>query len=491
MTGVRQGWLVARREVRERIRSKALWAGTAIMLLVVLAAIVVPALVESGTVTRHVGFTGAVPDALPRATVDQGDAVDVTVRVHRYDDESSGEEAVRDEDIDVLVVDARRLEWRDRTDERLRAVLVGAIQLVAVQERAAAAGISPDELAALAAPVPIESDELGIAAGRSPDDETAAYVMSILLLIAIAAYGQLVMTGVVQEKSSRVVEVLLARLPARSLLAGKIAGIGLLGFTQFAVTALAALVATLAVDTVDIPTISGDVLAWVVAWFVLGYVMYATAYGAFGSLASRTEDASSIAAPVTAVLVVGYWASLMAVGHDPDARLAQLVSLFPATAPYAMPGRIALGAAAWWEPILAAALTLVAIAGLVAFAGRVYSGAILHTGATLKLRDAWRRTSAAAPAAVEPGTPPVPPQTSRATPEGRAKTTRTKSTVDRWTLGVLLLAVGLGAAVAVLANDVIVGVAVGAAVYAVATRVLKARANHDDRHPSRARTGHS
>jgi hypothetical protein len=85
----------------------------------------------------------------------------------------------------------------------------------------------------------------------------------------------------------------------------------------------------------------------------------------------------------------------------------------------------------------------------------------------------------------------MPPQTSRATPEGRAKTTRTKSTVDRWTLGVLLLAVGLGAAVAVLANDVIVGVAVGAAVYAVATRVLKARANHDDRHPSRARTGHS
>jgi ABC-2 type transport system permease protein len=490
MTGVRQGWLVARREVRERIRSKALWAGTAIMLLVVLAAIIVPALVESGAVTRHVGFTGAVPDGLPRATVDQGDAVDVTVRVHRYDDVIAGEEAVRDDEIDVLIVDARRLKWRDRTDERLRAVVAGAIQLVAVQERAAAAGISPDELAALAAPVPIESEELGIAAERSPDDETAAYVMSLVLLVALATYGQLVMTGVVQEKSSRVVEVLLARMPARNLLAGKVAGIGLLGFAQFAVIALAALVATLAVDAVDIPAISGEVLAWVVAWFVLGYVMYATAYGAFGSLASRTEDASSIAAPVTAVLVVGYWASLMAVGRDPEAGLAQLVSLFPATAPYAMPGRIALGAAAWWEPILAATLTLATIAGLVAFAGRVYTGAILHTGATLKLRDAWRHTSAAAPAAVEPGTPRVSPQTLQATPQDSAERTRTKRTIDRWTLIVLLLALGVGAAVAVLANDVIVGVAVGAAVYAVATRVLKARADHDDGHPLRTRTGH-
>lgn len=392
MNDLRQAWLVARREVRERVRSKALWAGTALMLVVVVAAIVVPAVVGGGAVTRDVGFTGATPDALAAATVDHGEAVEVTVRVHRYDDRAAGETAVRDGAIDVLVVDARLLEWRDRTDERLRSIVAGAIQMIVVQERAAAAGISADQLEALAAPVPIDSRELGIAGGRSPDDETAAYVMSILLLFAIATYGQLVMTGVVQEKSSRIVEVLLARMPPRNLLAGKIAGIGLLGFAQFVITALAALAASVAVDAVDLPAISGGVLAWAVVWFVLGYVMYATAYGAFGSLASRTEDASSIAAPVTAVLVVGYWASLMAVGRDPDAGLARLASLFPATAPYAMPGRIALGAAAWWEPIVASVLTLGAIGALVAFAGRVYRGAVLHTGATLKLRDAWRRT---------------------------------------------------------------------------------------------------
>jgi ABC-2 type transport system permease protein len=97
-------------------------------------------------------------------------------------------------------------------------------------------------------------------------------------------------------------------MPAGNLLTGKIAGIGLLGFPQFAIAAVAALVATLAVDSIDIPAISGDVLAWVVARFVLGYIVDATAYGAFGSLASRTEDATGIAAPVTTLLIVGYWA---------------------------------------------------------------------------------------------------------------------------------------------------------------------------------------
>jgi hypothetical protein len=80
-------------------------------------------------------------------------------------------------------------------------------------------------------------------------------------------------------------------------------------------------------------------------------------------------------------------------GLDPDGGWAQIVSFFPGTAPFAMPGRIALGAIEWWEPVLAAVLTGAAIAGLVVLAGRVYTGAILHTGTRLTLRDAWRRTA--------------------------------------------------------------------------------------------------
>ncbi len=152
---------------------------------------------------------------------------------------------------------------------------------------------------------------------------------------------------------------------------------------------MVALIAMTTVDSVDLPAVSGGVLAWVVVWFVLGYSLYAMAYGALGSLASRTEDAQSVSGPVIVVLTAGYIASFVAVGR-PDSGLAQLASLFPPTAPLAMPSRIAMGAVEWWEPVLAVLLTVATIVGLLRLGGRVYASAILHTGRTLRLRDAWR-----------------------------------------------------------------------------------------------------
>lgn len=394
MNPVRQGWLVAVREMSERGRSPAFWASLAVMVLVVLGVIIVPAMLESGGGTKDVGLAGAIPDELPDAIGDQGVAGGITVRVHLYDAVTEGEDAVRQGEVDVLVVEGRRLEWRRQADEKLRAVVTGAIQIVAVTERAAAAGISPDGLRTLVAPVPVDDVELGSVAGRSPDDETAALIMTVLLFIAITTYGNLVLSGVVEEKASRVVEVLLTRIPARNLLAGKVAGIGLLGLGQIAVTVLVALVALTTVDSVDIPAASGGVLAWIVVWFLLGYTLYATVFGALGALASRNEDAQAAAGPVTVVLVAGYFVSFAAIG-SPDTAWVKLVSYFPATAPLAMPNRLAMGATAWWEPLLAVVVTLAAIGGLVVVGGRVYSGGVLHSGPTLTVRDAWGRATTA------------------------------------------------------------------------------------------------
>lgn len=481
MSGVRQVWLVAVREMRERSRSRGFRAGLVIMLIVVVGAIVVPAMLDTSGGTKEVALTGTTPSELSQAIRDQSDAVGITVRVHRYDDVAAGEAAVRDGDIDVLVVDAERLEWRRDTDEQLQAVVTGAIQVVAVQERAAATGIDPDDLLALVAPVPVENVELGQVAGRSPDDETAALVMTILLFFAVTTYGTMVLSGVVEEKASRVVEVLLARLPARNLLAGKVAGIGLLGLAQIGVTALAALVAIATVDSFDIPAARGAVIAWAVVWFVLGYALYAMVFGALGSLASRTEDAQSVTGSVMAVLIVGYLASFAAIG-SPDTRWATLVSFLPATAPFAMPNRIAMGATAWWEPVLAVALTLAAIAGLVQLAGRVYTAAILHTGPTLKLRDAWRGTTTPGPSAADTG-PRL--QKARPTAGERPRAATTGWTTARWTGGALIgIAAGLGAAVGVLVSDAIIGLAVGAGFYAAATRIIKAWDGRSDRHAS-------
>jgi ABC-2 type transport system permease protein len=402
MNGIRQGWLVASREIRERSRSKVFRAAIVITLALVITAIVMAAKIHTGNVTRDVGFTGTTPAALPAAVIDQGKAVNVTVRPHYYGGVAAGEKAVRAKTIAVLVVDADRLTWRGQPDEQLRTIVTAAIQLVSLQQRAAAAGIDPGQLHAVMAPVPVQNQQLDVAAGRSTGNGNAAIIMSMLLLLAIVLYGNLVLTGVAEEKSSRVVEVLLARMPARNLLAGKVAGIGFLGFAQFAVTALAALVAALAVHPAGIPAVSGGVLAWVIVWFVLGYALYAMAYGALGSLASRAEDAANVAAPVGYALSAAYAVSLWVVASNPDSAWSKLVSLFPATAPFAMSGRIAIGAAAWWEPVIAVAFAVAAIAGLAVLAGRVYTGAILHTGPTLTLSDAWNATTRPGPSAAEP-----------------------------------------------------------------------------------------
>jgi ABC-2 type transport system permease protein len=389
MNGVRQTLLVARREIRERGRSRAFVASLVLMVVAVGAAIVLPGILDDRQSTKDIGLTGDTPAELTTALQVQGAAADTTVRVHTYGTVDEGEAAVRDGGVDVLVVDARRLEWRSHADEQLQALVAGAIQLIAVGERAAQAGIGADELVALVEPVPLTSVELGHVAGRSPDDEAAAFIMTLLLFWSISTYGAMVMTGVVEEKSSRTVEVLLARIPARNLLAGKIAGIGLLGLAQIAATAVVALAAVGLVDSVDVPAVRGDVVAWAVVWFVLGYALYATVFGTLGSLASRAEDASSVTGPIMVVLVLGFVVSFAAIGSA-DTAWAQVVSWLPPTAPLAMPIRTAMGATSWWEPPGAAALTVVAIAGLVVLGGRVYTRAILHTGTTMSLADAWR-----------------------------------------------------------------------------------------------------
>jgi len=141
MNGLRQGWLVARRELRERSRSPAFRASVVLMIVAVVAVLILPVLIKPGG-TRNVGVTGSAPAALAATIVQQARAAGTTVEVHRYPTLTAGERAVRQGHLDVLVADAQRLEWRGKPDDQLKAVVTGAIQLATVRDRADAAGIS-------------------------------------------------------------------------------------------------------------------------------------------------------------------------------------------------------------------------------------------------------------------------------------------------------------------------------------------------------------
>lgn len=488
MNGVRQAWLVAMRELRERSRSGAFRVSLGLMVVTVAAMIVLPAVLTSTGRNRDVGLAGTVPSALQATIQAQGEAVGITAQVHGYASVAAGEAAVRRGDADVLVVDARRLEWPRVADEKLKAVVTGAIQLVAVRERAAAAGIDPDRLLGLLAPVSVSNVELSAVAGRTSADQTATVVMSGLLLFTMSIYGGLVLSGVVEEKSSRVVEVLLARIPPRSLLAGKVAGIGLLGLFQVGLTAVAALIAVTAVGSLDITAIRGAVLAWTVLWFLLGYVLYATLYGAVGSLASRPEDAQSVAAPSMMVMVGSYLAAFTMIGQ-PDSPAMRAISFFPTTAPIAMPERMAMGAPAWWEVAVSLVVVVATIAGLVRLGGRLYASAVLHSGPALSLRDAWRAASA------EPRTADRTPARRAAAWLRRTRTLAARRTTmagttqnqQRVPITVLtLIGVALGVVVGLLTSDVILGVIAGAGFIAVTVQMVRLWTGHGGPTASRA-----
>ena len=257
----------------------------------------------------------------------------------------------------------------------------------------------------------------------------------------------MVMSGVVEEKSSRVVEVLLARMPARNLLAGKIAGIGLLGLGQIVLTALVALVALTATDSADIPAVRAS--------FSRG-----SSCGSYSATRStRPCSARSARSPRARRKHRAWrdpsrsysWRATRLVRRDrqPGHHWAKLVSFFRRPHPSPCPT-----ASRWARRLvgapLAAELTLAAIAGLVLFGGRVYSGGILHSGPTLTLRAAWRGADTdPGPRMSATGDPhhhPAWPQTPKQEP---AVVSTTRSSAARLTAGAVVgVGVALGAAVA-------------------------------------------
>jgi ABC-2 type transport system permease protein len=217
---------------------------------------------------------------------------------------------------------------------------------------------------------------------------TFAFFGVIFLFISIVTYGQWILIGVIEEKSSRVVEVVLGAVRSHHLLAGKVLGIGVLGLGQLIVVGAVALVLIQQSSTFELPSAAGTAAIAVVIWFLLGFAFYATAYAATGSLVSRQEEAQNAAFPLTMLLMAGYFiASFSFTGDNPVLRIA---SLLPPTAPMTMPLRMAAGDAQVWEVTLSLTLMVVVTWLLIRLAGRIYAGGLLRAGGRIKIKDAWR-----------------------------------------------------------------------------------------------------
>lgn len=387
--GLRRTWIVASREIAERGRSRAFLLSTLFALVAIVAIVVVPPLLSDDTKTYRLGLTGVVASGMPDALTAQAAAAGVQLRTTTYDTVPAGEQAVRDKAVDALLVDGTSLEWLRQPDARLGTLVENAVQAARIRDRAAALGLSMQDVAGLLAPVALANRQLGNEGGQTQNAQEVGLVAVVMIMLAVSMYGNAVLTGVVQEKQTRVAEVLLARMRPRELLAGKVIGIGALGLAQFALiiaTGALALTQTRATGT---PHVAASLWAWVMMWFVLGYAFYSVVYAAFGSLVSRVEDASSASAPISVLLFAGYFAAVIGL-QSPDSTAATVLSFLPPSAPFVMPMRLTLTTVPIWEAVTAALLTAGAVWLLVVVAGRIYAGALLRSGTRLPLRLAWR-----------------------------------------------------------------------------------------------------
>ncbi len=197
-----------------------------------------------------------------------------------------------------------------------------AAATVALRVQAVLGGSNVDQAALADAQRPPETTSLQAQTEQDQAKFLVANIGAVLILVGIFSFGFTVLTGVVEEKQSRVVEVVLSTVRARDLLMGKVLGIGVLGIVQLAVFITAALVAALATNRLVLPTTTPGAVVLLAVWFVLGYLLYSTALGFLGALASRQEEASNASTPVTMVAMLSYFVAIFAVIDDPDGLVA-------------------------------------------------------------------------------------------------------------------------------------------------------------------------
>ena len=385
--GLRELTLVARREVATRMRGTAFRVSTIVLLAATVAGIAIAAALTGHPQRFTVAVTAQAPPTAAAMVRADGQAAGLQVTAVTAADRAAAVRLVEQGKAAAAVAAGGETIWKARPDSTLQPVLNAAVQQAIITQRAASLGLSPAATARLLAPVRVPSTQLhrdGQRTGRM----IIAEVGVVLLYLAITVYGSFMLTGVVEEKSSRVVEVLLSRVPPSSLLGGKITGIGLAGLVQFAAVAAAAAATLLVTRPSGLPPGTYSAIPMLVVWFVLGYAFYSTLYGSLGSLASRAEDAQAAAGPVIALMLGIYVAAVAAVSR-PSAGWVTLLSMLPPTAPILMPLRTSLVSVPAWQVVAAVVLMLAGTYGLFLAGARLYRNAVLHTGARLRISEAW------------------------------------------------------------------------------------------------------
>ncbi len=362
---MKEFFLVAAREIKVRGRTKSFVISLVASALLVAALAFLPSFFDDGDSSFTVGVVGQELAAGP----------DVTYK--KFDTSAAAEEALRAGEVDAMLLDGQTLVGDGSVDTDLEYLMRQAYQ----QAQLTSAGVTLDPL-----------NVSTIAGKEAPDGARVALanLLVILLFMLIMFTAMYVAIGIVEEKSSRIVEILLASVKPWQLLGGKIVGLVVLGFVNLLVIAAAGLGASAAAGEIgSLPSGIGGIVANTFLWFLLGSAFFAALAAAFGSLVSRQEDLNGVLSPMTMTLIITYLLSFF-VATKPESTVAQVFSMLPPFSAMAMPVRFAATDVPLWQTLVSIVVMVVATIGVMMLGARIYQRAVLRTGARLKLAQLFK-----------------------------------------------------------------------------------------------------
>ncbi len=346
--------LVAAREIKMKLRSKAFLISTAILMLSVLASVVVAGFFGSNQSKTEVAATGS------------------TVQI-----------AKAHENLHVTVAGSAdaAIEWVE--EGKVEAALIPTTT-AGLGFKVVAKDSAPETLLAQLGVFP-EVQVLHPQKVNSLLAYFAAIAFGLVFFMSAMTFGTTIAQSVVEEKQTRIVEILISAIPVRTLLAGKVIGNSILAFAQIAAIAAIASIGLVATGQLNLLGQFGPSIAWFVVFFVFGFVMLAAMYAATASLVSRQEDVGSATSPVMILVMLPY---ILVISFNSNPLVLGIMSYIPFSAPVGMPMRIFLGQAQWWEPLLSLLILLATTAVVILVGAKVYSNALLRTGSRMKLSEA-------------------------------------------------------------------------------------------------------
>ncbi|UOT05436.1 ABC transporter permease [Rhodococcus opacus] len=385
--------LVARREFLTQVAKKSFVISNVIILLAIVGGIVAYSLFSGGDDERAtIGLVG--DQSLAPALVATGDAVGTPVDVVPATDEQAARDEVGNGDLDVALIPGTDGSVTAVTESEIGSGLRTVIDAAVVQQAQAGAlaaqGVDPAQLAEATGRAVVTVDALD-----PPDPEKGQRValsiaVVVLLYMQIMMFGMYVAMGVVEEKSSRVVELLLSTLRPLQLLWGKVIGIGAVGLVQLTAYGVVGVAAGLATGVLTVTGTAIGVLAGTLAWFVLGFAFFAVLYAAAGSMVSRQEDVNATASPLMVLIVIMFFSAFSSVSN-PDGTLSNVLSWIPPFSAILMPLRIAAGVASPVQVVVTVALMLAVTAALSMLAAKIYQRSILRIGKVVSWKEALGR----------------------------------------------------------------------------------------------------